>query len=285
MTGTTQNLLKFLIFLSLLAVPSLAHAQCASFTANLGLGLPAGSSIGRGPCVNTKRTDFGAGHINDSGTALNASEPPNLNSQGACENTAAKVASTNAIEYAASGGSDSNDGKSWDTAKATAMAAYDALPARGGIIYICSIYTNAINWTSTGQGVWIMGPNDPNYGNPPTGWRKLKSAKFVGACPDFANFLEPVNYVNMNHALGPDIWISSTTGQIASLSFENFLLKYAASNNVRLGIDSTGAQTTNSGVWDVSFKNITSNINQDGIAGPAWWIGGGDTFGIHMDGG
>ena len=125
------------------------------------------------------------------------------------------------------------------------MAAYDALPARGGTIYICSIYTNAINWTTTGQGAWIMGPSDPNYASPRTGWRKLKSAKFIGACPDTGGSDGPVNYVNMNGALGPAIWISSTTGQGARLDFENFLLQYQKTNVV-IGVDSNGNQTTGS---------------------------------------
>lgn len=301
MTRTTQNLLKLLIVLAILAVPSLAHAQCASFTPNLGprrgqaaTGIDVhGNSVGcftlvGSPSVVTgdlqikaSSTDFGAGHINDSGTALNASEPLNLNNQGASGN-AAKVASTNAIEYAASGGSDSNDGKSWGTAKATVMAAYDALSALGGTIYICSIYTNAINWTSTGQGAWIMGPTDPNYANPPPGWRRVKSAKFIGACPDTGGLNEPINYVDMNSALGPSIWISSTTGQGVRLDFENLLLQYQ-NTNVVLGVDSNGAQTTNSGVWAVRFHNITTNVPQRAGAGPGWLIGGGDTFNIFMD--
>lgn len=250
MTETIQNLLKLLIFLAFLAVPS-------------------------------KGTDFGGDHLSDSGTALNASEPLNLNDQGASGN-AAKVASTNAIEYAASGGSDSNDGKSWGTAKATVMAAYDALPPLGGTIYICSIYTNAINWTSTGQGAWIMGPSDPNYASPRTGWRKLKSAKFIGACPDTGGSDGPVNYVNMNGALGPAIWISSTTGQGARLDFENFLLQYQKTNVV-IGVDSNGNQTTDSGVWAPSFHNIATAVPQQAGAGPGWLIGGGDTFGVIMD--
>jgi hypothetical protein len=285
MTETTQNPLKLLIFLALLAVPSLAHAQCGSFTPNLVLGLPTVSSIGWGTCVSTKSTDFGAGDINDSGTARNASEPLNLNNQGVSGNAAAKVASTNGIEYAASGGRDSNDGKSWGTAKATVMAAYDALPAQGGTVYVCSSLANTINWTSTGQGAWIMGPSDPNYANPPTGWRRLKSVRFVGVCSDAQGFDEPVSYVNMNSALGPEVWISSTTGQSARLTFENFLLQYANTSNVVLGVDSNGKQTSNSGVWSIRFHNIATNVSQlaGPGAGPGWYIGGGDTFNVFMD--
>jgi hypothetical protein len=83
----------------------------------------------------------------------------------------------------------------------------------------------------------------------------LKSAKFIGACPDTGGSVEPVNYVNMNGALGPAIWISATTGQGARLTFENLLLQYQAIN-VKLGVDSNGNQTTSSGVW--GFDYITS---------------------------
>ena len=30
------------------------------------------------------------------------------------------------------------------------------------------------------QGIWIIGPNDPNWASPPAGWRTQKAVTFVG---------------------------------------------------------------------------------------------------------
>src|SRR6266853_3702823 len=42
---------------------------------------------------------------------------------------------TDAIRFVSPNGKDSNDGLSWGSAKLTIMAAYDALPVAGGVVY------------------------------------------------------------------------------------------------------------------------------------------------------
>src|ERR1700730_6190727 len=57
---------------------------------------------------------------------------------------------TDAIPFGSSNGNDSNNGLSWGSAKQTIMAAYDALPAAGGVIY----FAVAVAATSVaGQGI------------------------------------------------------------------------------------------------------------------------------------
>ena len=83
--------------------------------------------------------------------------------------------------YAASpsyGGSDSNDGLTPATPKSSIMSAYDDLPTsnlNGGTIYAIGPTVPACpSGSPSGCGIWIMGPGDPNYSSPPSGWRKAK---------------------------------------------------------------------------------------------------------------
>src|SRR5947208_1447060 len=85
---------------------------------------------------------------------------------------------SDAIVYVSPNGSDSNDGRSWGSAKATILAAYDGLPASGGTIYITG--GSFVGGTIANQGIWIVGPNDPSYNSPLPGWRREKSVRFVG---------------------------------------------------------------------------------------------------------
>src|SRR5437660_7830290 len=90
----------------------------------------------------------------------------------------AEPAISNAVLYVSPSGSDSNNGRSWASAKATILAAYDGLSASGGTIYIAS--GSFVGGTIANQGVWIVGPNDPSYNSPLPGWRKQKMVRFVG---------------------------------------------------------------------------------------------------------
>src|SRR5437763_1682353 len=79
------------------------------------------------------------------------------------------------IIYVSPSGKDSNDGYSWINAKATIIAALEALPngstsapqSGTGTIYVAEgSHASPI----AGNGIWIMGTRDPNYGRPPAGW-------------------------------------------------------------------------------------------------------------------
>ncbi len=138
-------------------------------------------------------------------------------------NVAGKPSTADSICYVSAAGNDLNDGLSWGTAKLTIMACYDALPLAGGTIY----NTNGVAATSTaGQGIWIMGPGDPNFASPPVGWRKAKSGavNFIGnagvTLGTNSNFGGRTSIVcgsaaDLNH---PCVWISATN---STMNFSN----------------------------------------------------------------
>ncbi len=139
------------------------------------------------PCDPTSNCTMGASSA-ISAFSLNLSG--NLSVAGALtysggKTPAAESLSTDAVQFVSPTGNDANDGLSSGTAKLTVMAAYDALPAAGGTIFIsnCAYATgcSAVSATSTaGQGIWILGTGDPNFSSPPTGWRKFKPTRFIG---------------------------------------------------------------------------------------------------------
>ena len=102
------------------------------------------------------------------------------------------------LRFVSPNGNDGGDGLSWATAKRTILAAYDSLGEYswvGGTIYIAGgsgiadegdLGVDGLPKNLPGQGIWIMGPDDPNYQpipNPrppdwidplPKGWRRAK---------------------------------------------------------------------------------------------------------------
>ena len=174
------------------------------------------------------------------------------------------------IQYVSYTGDDNNDGLSWGSAKATIMAAYDALPEDGGAIYIMAgpggDATPIPPTGTTGQGIWIMGASDPNYASPPPGWRRFKpNVDFIGVGGTSAQQnaheggqVEISAGVSRNQ---PCIWLSALGGP---LLFQNLKCEYPgraivvgeASNNLR---DGTG------NVSGVTFDNVAGAIA--GIAG------------------
>lgn len=224
--------------------------------------------------------------INNAGNL--ASGVTNQANVGAVGNIARKVVSTDSIRYVTSSGNDSNDGLSWGTAKLTVMAAYDALPATGGTVYICGQPSGSIvQATSTGQGIWIMGPSDPNYASPPAGWRQGKPISFIGSCGTAGDQQgnKPTVFVGANSTLGPWIWLSSMQGSNINPHFENLSSRYY-STAVRIGFDSNNAQTNTSGVFGASFDNIQTKMCNPTCTsgqGPGWWIGGGDSADLFFN--
>ncbi len=90
------------------------------------------------------------------------------------KNAARMPATTGGVQFAVGAGDDADDGLSHGSAKQSILAAYDALPSTGGIIYLGP---NArVGGEVPGQGIRLTGRST----NLATGWRTSKSVHFVG---------------------------------------------------------------------------------------------------------
>jgi hypothetical protein len=205
---------------------------------------------------------------------------------GAVGNVAIKFPVGDSFRYVDSAGNDSNDGLSAGSAKLTVMAAYDSLPASGGTISICSSNGGFVNASSDSPPrIWIAGSADPNYSSLPTGWRQWKPVYFLGSCGNNAASQGSKPQVLIVSGSGtstsqPAIWLSSLLG--ANITFENLQFHYPAIA-LQIGVDSTGAQTSSSGVVGVKFENVSTSLNQISGNGPGILLGGGNTFNIYID--
>jgi hypothetical protein len=194
-----------------------------------------------------------------------------------------KAATGDKPQYVSANGVDANDGLSEISAKRTVMAAYAALSARGGTIYIsdgasCNSVPNA--------GIWILGPTDPNYRRPPSGWTQMKggSVTFIGIPKDNygpnahmgrASLFSCGSNADINH---PGVWISGVT---SPLSFQNLSIS-SAGRSIVIGEDSNhGRGGTTGGSSGLSFWNVTGNPAATAGLGPPWDIVGG-SFWIYI---
>jgi hypothetical protein len=187
--------------------------------------------------------------------------------------------------FVSSQGNDSNSGSSWGSPKLTIMAAYDALPAGGGTINICSNGTY-VNATSTsGQGIWLIGPADPNYSSPPSGFRQEKPVTFFGNC---GNLIDqqgamPTVAIDAGNSSNVGIWIN---GSDLPIGFENLAIASFPYRSVQIGINSNGTQLSTDGQYGVWFENVyTNDCNApcSSSNGPGWYIGGGNSNDIFLD--
>lgn len=208
-------------------------------------------------------------------------------------NTAIKPSSSLAIQYVTAQGNDTNDGLSWGTAKLTISAALISLPGgsvspptcgNGTVFVSDGVSANSV----AGAGIWLMGPNDPNYKSPPLGWLRLPGGGLqiigvggkanaadsrIGQCSILAG-----NSADNNH---PAIWLSSTS---SSLYFANLSLP-ANITSIRMAIDSTGVRSTDkAGVNNSFFENVAGQM---GLApatnGPTVDIGSNSFFNGFRD--
>lgn len=187
--------------------------------------------------------------------------------------------------YAKSGGSDSNDGSYWAFAKADVMACYDALPSRGGTIYIMDGGRDGGGIPACkpsdphGCGIWIMGQIDPNYPHPPDGWRRAKAAvSFVGVGGTHLSFNSYQGQVFVSAGDGndiyhPGIWLS---GVGSSLHFENLAIQYPG-RGIVVGENSNFDRTRagRGGSQGVSFENVSAAVNSKIGNGPTVDLTGG----------
>lgn len=186
-----------------------------------------------------------------------------------------------AVMYVSPRGSDSNDGASWGTAKATIYGALVALLngsassklAGTGIVYVAD--GSSANPTS-GAGIWLMGRGDPNYSSPPAGWLRANGAlRIIGVkCQHFgSNQVQPACLISAgsgrdtNH---PAMWFSSFG---YAMRFENLLFQYPG-QIAKIGINSNGVrQGANQNVTSLSFDNVSGGLNALPGNGPGIDIG------------
>jgi hypothetical protein len=192
--------------------------------------------------------------------------------------------------YAAPGGNDLNDGSYWAFAKADVMACYDALPPRGGTIFVRDGGTGRLavpackSTDPPGCGIWIMGWRDPNYAHPPAGWRKAKSAvKIVGMAGAFGAQFTYGSQVEVDSGGGdtrhPGIWLSG----IQNMTFENIALSNYPCVPMKIGIDSNGGRSEASSVFNF-FENdfLEAAFNSVGC-GPGVDMGGQSFWNFFRD--
>ena len=100
----------------------------------------------------------------------------NLHVPNATGELALTSLASDGIQYVSANGVDANDGLSPGTAKLTLYSALQALPSGSsttagvGTVYV--IGTVNYGGPVSGQGMWLMGPGDPNFASPPSGWLK-----------------------------------------------------------------------------------------------------------------
>src|SRR5205807_2447559 len=183
---------------------------------------------------------------------------------------------SDAIVYVSPNGSDSNDGRSWGSAKATILAAYEGLPASGGTIYIAG--GSYVGGTIANQGIWIVGPNDPSYSSPLPGWKKEKSVRFVGVGASAYIQFGIGNAVQINGGqpgkggwvlarTKPFIWLAGTN---TGIWFDN-LAASSPAVGIRLGVsaDQSSRNINTALIW---FRNVNVQVQNNG-GGPVLDIG------------
>lgn len=169
-----------------------------------------------------------------------------------------------AVQYVHPSGNDSNDGLSWATPKKYILSAYDALPTAGGTIYIAD--QSNVGGEVANQGIWIIGPFDPDFASPPAGWRQQKIVEFIGrgsATRDIHLLGQPAArilggttdflYDNIP-ASKPVFAIAGTLG--CSLSFRNLQTNGFVGAGIVAGISADGTnRDMNTSL--VTFENVS----------------------------
>lgn len=189
-----------------------------------------------------------------------------------------------AICYAAPTGNDANDGSYWAFAKADVMSCYDALPSGGGTIYIRDdsngqhVGIRACKPTDPpGCGIWLMGGRDPNYTNPPPGWRRAKTGgagavDFIGVGGTTGNMNVDARVRILCGAPGgpnPCVWLSDArANQFRGLDFAA-----AGQKPILLSVDSTGKMRPDAASWMWLFEDCSFTSQLKAGYGPTITIG------------
>ena len=200
-------------------------------------------------------------------------------------NIALKPAVGSPIQYVDYTGNDNNDGLSWGSAKASVMAAYDALPPLGGTIYIMQgpggDGTSIPSTGTPGQGIWIMGSGDPNYSSPPPGWRRFKpNTNFIGVAG--TSHQANAHDGGQTEISGgsqssnqPCIWLSAFSGP---LLFQNLKCEYEG-RVIVIGETSDHRRDGTGSISNITFDNVAGAILQvpgngpsADITGTSFWL-------------
>lgn len=182
------------------------------------------------------------------------------------------------IRYVRPDGSDLNDGLSWANAKKTVLDAYNSLPADGGTIYVTNLAEggsgNLINLGGDTNQLKILGPQDPNWNNPPTGWVQQKRLNLIGVAGKHHVSFGHMPAVRLDNPTGaalnfgdPTTYQIQLSGTNVPLHFENISFAYPR-GAVSIGFvnsanDGNGAETVATSWRNVHFvtESNASNIN------------------------
>jgi hypothetical protein len=210
-------------------------------------------------------------------------ENAGTNRLAASEGAAGRMPENLAIQYVSNVGSDANDGLTWGTAKHTIYGALIALPGGGtnkagsGTVYVGP--ASAANPTAN-AGIWLMGPADPNFASPPTGWLKCTLSpntciiniigvpNFNGGPNSHTNRVQLTGGFNAdgNH---PVLWFAAL-GQ--PITIQN--LQLSAGRGGVLGECSDHTRVNTCGVVSETFINDGFGVSQSATNGPALDIAG-----------
>jgi hypothetical protein len=201
---------------------------------------------------------------------------------------AGKPVTATGIQYVHPTGNDANDGFSWGSAKLTILSAFDALPASGGTIYLGGAGV-AVGGAVASQGLWFIGPNDPSFASPPTGWRQQKRLRVVGtgigsnASNSLGGPAVAIDGGSGSDLAKPALWLSGTNQPIR---LENLHFRYPAVA-IRMGVNpaQTDRGINTSGVY---MDNVSTELNQIAGNGPGidvgylfWWTARNCVFGAN----
>jgi hypothetical protein len=185
-----------------------------------------------------------------------------------------RVPETIAIRYVSNGGDDADDGLSWGTAKHTIYGALISLPggatntAGSGTVYVGNASSASFR---TNAGIWLMGPKDPNYANPPTGWLKCNncSVNVIGIANSGGGpnghklrvMLTAGGGSDRNH---PGIWLSAIN---QAVYIANFQIQYPG-RAIVIGECSNNDRSGTCGSQSIILDNISALLSQTATNGP-----------------
>ena len=204
---------------------------------------------------------------------------------GVSGNVGIKSAAADGVLYVSPNGNDANDGLSPGTAMRTVYHTLCSLPngncstlqAGNGTLHVAD--SVAVGGPVTGQGIYLMGSQDPSYSSPPSGWLKYAgplTIDCVGTKAIFQNTKFGSCGVNGGDSTHPFIWLSGMGGFNASLIFDGIGPSGYPVNAVRMGINSSGnRQDETGGVVGVTFNHFACHIDSGtgGTNGPGFDVG------------
>lgn len=205
--------------------------------------------------------------------SLNLTGSLTVNGRG----VATKPLPGDAVLYVSANGNDANDGLSWGTAKLTLYAAVSAIQASspgGGTVYVGA--NVSCGGPVSGQGLWLVGPGDPSYNTPPSGWIQVSHPmQLIGVGVDgttVQNAVKPGVNLNCGSAGdNPPLWITGTN-TFKQIAISNLIFASAANNALKIGISTSDSRTTTN-TTGLVFDGDSFSVNNSGAVGPTLDVG------------